>query len=391
MENNMTVLSTKMYEKAVNGNLTVSEATQMLKNCADFRTLSEKLATFVKGCDLKKVLSEGLSANHPEVNLDAINRKVRNWLADRQDSIRKADAIELCFILNLNIEESDEFVAMISQESLHWRHPDEIPYIFALLNNMTYLQAADLHERVKVELSKETDTNCAENTFTDVIKKEIIKIKTEQELLDYVSSQSYKLGEMHNTAYSMFCEMMEILESPVSESQDDDDYFPENENYSVGRIVKEYMHREDIPEIFESKKKAFYSALQRNIAQNWPSESSLSRIKNRRSDVTRKVLILLFLATYDAESSVEYEEDLGIIECNTDYQKNKDEIFRQFYDNMNSMLEKCGFYPLDVRSAFDWIVVFCMCVEDVWELDSKLSEFLHSLFKEKDDGNILQN
>lgn len=391
MENNMTVLSLKMYEKAVSSNLTVSEAVQMLRDCTDLRSLSEKLACFAKGSELKKVLTEGLAENHPEANYEAINRKVRNWLADRQDSIRKTDAIELCFILKLTLEQSNEFVAMISQESFHWRHPDEIPYIFALANNMTYLQAVDLHKRVKAEMSTDTDKLIDENTFTDVVRNEIANIRTEQELIEYISTRKHKLCEMHNTAYNLFCEMMDVLESPVSESQDEDGYLPEIEKYSVGRIVKEYMHREYIPESFESKRKVLYSALQRNIAQNWPSETALSRMKNRRSDVTRKVLILLFLATYDVDDISVDEDDGDIIEWDTEYKKNKDEVFRQFYDNMNNMLERCGFCRLDVRSAFDWVVVYCMCVEDIWDLDGRMSEFLQCLFTDKEDGNRLQN
>lgn len=44
-------------------------------------------------------------------------------------TIKKKDAIELCFILGLSVEEADEFVALVSEEGLHWRSPDEIVYI----------------------------------------------------------------------------------------------------------------------------------------------------------------------------------------------------------------------------------------------------------------------
>ena len=112
-------------------------------------------------------------------------------------------------------------------------------------------------------------------------------------------------------------------------------------------------------------------------------------MKNRHVDVSRKVLILLFLATYDAEDD-DVEEYFGYEDA--EQQKTPDETFREFYQSMNAMLKTCGFSKLDPRSAFDWITIFCMCREDIFMLDSTFSEFLQSLFIENESsGNDLQN
>lgn len=386
MENNMTVLSSKMFQMAVSENLTVKNAVENLKACTDFRTLSQKLKAFYVGEDIKAALIKGICDNHPEMNPETVSRNVRNWLNDRQNKLHKEDAIELCFILGLDFEKSNALVAMISEEALHWRHPDEIPYIYALCKGMSYREASELHQKIKERVATlPKDSAVQEEAFTDVIKKEIMKIKSDSALIEYVAENYAKLNGLHNTAYAAFCEMMDVLEAPAF-SVEDDDYIPENEKYSVGRIVQAYMHRGDIPELSDKKNKALYSALQRNVAQNWPSETALSRIRTRHSDVTRKVLILLFLATYDADSQGLDDEDF--LDWDPDYEKNKDEIFEEFYKGMNAMLEKCGFSTLDPRSPFDWMIIFCMCIEDVWELDSTLSEFLHTLFT---SGNDLQN
>ena len=390
MENNMTQLSSEMFSKAIRENFSVEDAVEMLRECTSFRTLSQKLNAFSKGRDIKSLLIKGLCENHPDANPDTVSRNVRNWLNDRQSRLHKQDAIELCFILGLSFEESNGLVAMISEEALHWRHPDEIPYIFALINNLSYAKATEIHEKIKEKLPAVSHTDAEEEAFTDVVKSEIKKIKSEDELVNYVVNNYNKLSSLHNTAYSLFSEMMEILESPADTDLSEDGYLPESEKYSVGRIVQAYMHREDIPEVSDKKKKAVFSALERNIAQSWPSETALSRIINRHTDVTRKVLILLFLATYDPEYISDDDED-AFLDWDPDYEKTKDEIFEEYYTNMNNMLEKCGFAALDPRSPFDWIVIFCMCIDDIYELDSTLSDFLRTLFANDENGNALQN
>ena len=384
MENGMTEMTAKMYNKAISAQLTVDEAVLMLRQCADFRTLSQKLQAYSKGRDIKKLLIEGLHNNHPDANPEAISRKVRNWLNDCQNTLHKEDAIELCFIFGLNLEESDAFVAMISEDALHWRDIDEIPYIFALLKGRTYQQATQLHKQIKDNISEKSNDVSSEEVFTSTIKDEIKKIQTEGDLIDYVIKTKNKLSRFHNTAYQSFCDMMEKLENPSTELANIDKFYSENENYSVGKIVQIYLHRKDIPELKENTKKNLYSALQRSVLQNWPSETVLSRIKKRHTDVSRKVLILLFLATYDcyapdeSENNYEWKEDDIFLE--TEFEKTRDEIFTEFYTNMNIMLEGCGFKILDPRSPFDWMIIFCMCADDMYDIDGTLSAFLQNLF-----------
>lgn len=395
MENKMTELSAAMYSKAVHSHLSVDDAVDMLRKCTDFRTLSQKLQAFSKGRDIKEVLIAGLSENHPDVKKDSISKKVRNWLNDRQNTLHKEDAIELCFILNLTLDESDAFVAMICEEALHWRNLDEIPYIFALSKNMSYKEAVELHDKIKNSLSK-SDNKSSDEAFTDIVKSEIRNIENEEELISYVINTKHKLGNLHNTAYELFNTMMGTLENPTTELVDDDDYFPKVEKYSVEKIVQAYLHRKDIPKVEDNNKSIMYSALQRSIIQNWPNETVLSHMKNRHTDVTRKVLMLLFLATFDSEGYMStddgYDEDYLYPELG--YEKNNEEIFKEFYNNMNIILESSGFRTLDPRSPFDWIIIFCMCVENSYDemeedfdVDGTLSEFLQLLFPDEKSGN----
>ena len=387
MYDNMTVISANMFSKAVEDNMSVEKAVGLLRECTQLRNLSDKLGAFAKGRDLRAVLTEGLMKNHPESKPEGIDRKVRNWLANRQSSIAKADAIELCFVLGLDADEAESLLNMISEEGFHWRDPDEIPYIFALMHGMSYAEANALKEKIaeKPQKSAGDDTEC----FTETVRAQIESMDTAEELVNYVAEMGDKLGKLHNRAYSLFCDMLERLESPdIEESVAENNPYDEGDSdvkYTAGNIVKIYLHGDDLPETVTGKGAEALNAVQRNVARNWPGESVLSRMKNRRIDVSRKVMILLFLATYDAYGCDEDDFDFF------DEEKTTDEVFREFYENMNAMLRTCGFSALDPRSAFDWMTIYCMCQEDVFDIDSTLSEFLQTLFTEDEVGNLMQN
>lgn len=394
MNENMTVISADMFNEAVKSELTVSEAVELLRQCTKFRTLSDKLNAFAKNRDIRSLLTEGILQNHPQSKREAVDRKVRNWLGNRQNSIAKADAIELCFVLGLDLDESNALLAMISEEGLHWRNPDEIPYIYALLHNMSYTEAQALHERVIGAIPKKSKLNSVTDYFTDTVRQEITSIESEDELTEYVAGAYQRLGNKHNRAYQFFCEMLDKLESPeIEESVAENNIYDEgveDKKYSVGNIVRVYLHGDDLPHDTENRSSVVLTSLQRSIMQNWPSESVISRMKNRHVDVSRKVLILLFLATYDADDDIDIEEYYS--SGDFEQEKTPDEIFREFYGSMNAMLKTCGFSKLDPRAAFDWIAIFCMCREDIFMLDSTLSEFLQDLFVEPDSsGNDMQN
>ena len=92
---------------------------------------------------------------------------------------------------------------------------------------------------------------------------------------------------------------------------------------------------------------------------------------NRKTDVSRKALILLFLATDGGMDEEAFYED-----------EDAEEFFEDAYSRMNGMLANCGFAPLDPRCAFDWMVLYCMCVdaEDSLLIDSRIHRFLEEIF-----------
>ena len=111
MNTEMTAISKGFYETAVSGIFTIQDAVCYLEKEAKIRSLREKMEKFSHGQDLRKILVQGLLENDTERKKEAVERRVRGWLADssRISTIKKQDAVELCFILRLSIEEADRF------------------------------------------------------------------------------------------------------------------------------------------------------------------------------------------------------------------------------------------------------------------------------------------
>ncbi|MBQ3078548.1 MAG: hypothetical protein IJC48_00930 [Clostridia bacterium] len=371
----MTELSRMMLNSAKEP-MSISEAVDILEVNAQFRTLQDKLNAFSNGTNLKSVLVEGLLANHPEQKRDAIDKKVRNWLSGRTQSISKEDAIELCFILKLDAEQADTFIAQIAEEGIHWRNPSEIAYGYALTAGMDYLQAKSLVLRVQEALDgKAQPAKEDSDVFTTLVKNEIMSISDQEALINYIIESSQKLGSMHNTAYHLFMDFMNTLEGGAIE-----DGLDEESAMSTKEVLENYLYRKMVP-VSERKKgvdktKAAFTDAQKSVRANWPDEAALSKMKSRQTDVTRKVLMLLFLVTNGGESEYEDDEDL-------DWEPTRDEIFVSTFTRLNQMLIECGFQRLDPRNRFDWMVLYCMCVDDIFDVDQKISDFLAELFPEE--------
>lgn len=372
----MTRISKYMYEMARYGRLTAREAVEWLGREAKQRSLYEKLERFADDRELRHLLINGLMENNPSQSREAIERKVRGWLNDPKRGISKMEAIQLCFIFGLDVERADEFIAMVSEEALHWRDPEEIVYIYALDHKMSYAEARTLYEDIKGSLKKHNeDKELPEDNFTPVIQDEIRKLRTKDELKEYVQEAQDRLGSFHNSAYQLFMDFWKLLEGGENE-----ELLPSSDTISSKCILEEYLHKRFIPRFrranprdaeAQENERIVYSAVQRGIQQNWPEEVAISRMKGRKADVTRKVLILLFMATDGGGS--DYEE-MHLRELTPD------EAFESMYERIDAMLEYCGFARIDPRVPFDWFILYCMSAQDIFHIDDKMKQFLSEMF-----------
>ena len=369
-----------MYDMATAPSLTHVQAVEQLRRDAHLRTISETLSRYahIPVNDIKALQSfliEKLLAHSPPgTKYDTISRKVRMWLGGDVQSISKQGAIQLSFALELAPEEAGKFLHRTCGEGFHWRDPEELIFLYALRESMPYPQALVLRDSMA---KKNLLSSGSGNTeiFTDLVRRDAEQITSIEELEDYLRQSQGQLGSFHNTAYALFREYLDLLCAPEI-----NDLLDPDKKISVREVTATCLHTSLIPRFKKATKetpaaeKYILSALQRDIQQNWPDEISLSRMLHRKTDVSRKALILLFLATDGASSSDAL--------CDDDDLPEEDEDFEGRYTRLNTMLCDCGFAPLDSRSPFDWMIIYCMCIEDSMFIDTEVEAFLNVIFSQ---------
>jgi len=390
----MTEISRTMYLSATNNQLTLHQAIEILKDEANIRKVRDTLAYFSKIPldridELKTFLTERLSAGVPGAKHDAVRRKVQLWMNDDALSVSKQSAIQIAFALNLKLDEADLMLKRLCGEGFHWRDPEELVYGYALIRGMSYADAFNLYESIKDKIVPDPSKKSEIFIYTRQVNNRVLRITSDEELIDFLCKSKNSLGQLHNTAYSLFKEYMDLLSKPVIEYDkvfrpDDDEKKKYAEKVMIDikknasrDIMDTYLYRKFIPVAQRKSKnnpepeKVVFSALQRNVRLNWPDEVTLSKMLHRETDVTRKVLILLFLATDGGDTK--YAD-------RSDFERSPEEIFISTYGRLNLMLNQCGFAELDPRVQFDWMVLYCICVDDVIFIDGKIQRFLAEIF-----------
>ena len=368
-----------MFQSAKDGGLSVSEIVSTLTQYPHYRTLRDVLESFAPEKDLRTRLVEGLLADDPAQNREAVARKVRNWLSSKpEQSISRSTAIETAFLLGLSVDEADSFLAMTNDDGFHWRNPAEIVYIYALSRQYTYPQAKALEERMSPWLQSEDPAEPAGEDLTNLVREEVSALKTEEELSLYLQQNGPKFGKYHNRAYRLFRIFLDILEKSEIEDMAEE----AEREMTVKEVLREYLYRDIVPSgkakkhilDAESLTKIQKNVL-KNIASNWPDETTISRMRTRTVDVTRKALVLLFLATDGSDDVSAYEDDYDDEEELT-----REEVFLDSYVRLNDMLLKCGYRQMDARNPFDLMVLYALSADAVYEVDARMAATLEALF-----------
>ena len=426
----MTSLSREMFECALHMD-SIQCAAQVLLSHPHIRTMGDILMKFSNTADVKKQLVDGLCQWFPESNREALDRKVRNWLNGKNQSIAKEDAFAVSRIFSLPLEQANEFLKMAAGEGIHWRNPEDIVWAYSIVQNLGPEESRSLLERASALCKQPMAAAISANTYTaDVFEKlQPVLYHSQEELLSFLEAQKDSLGALHNTAYQLFCQFMDILgkgyadgdvaalfqemtakekkrkeakkadreatarmereggKSPqplnrTSEKEkrlqemDGDTELYRPEAMSTSEILETYLYRSLVPVKERGKRsaEASFSAIQRSIRQNWPDEATLSKMRSRKKDVSRKVLILLFLATDGSGSEFTLDEE--------EEPFTQEEQFLDLYTRMNFMLASCGFQKLDPRNPFDWMILYCISTGDLWESDQRLPAMLRTAFPE---------
>lgn len=373
----LTETSAKHWDFVIQENLTAKEAVAFMKSGMKLRTFQDNLRAFYSGDDLEKRLVEGLCRCTGKSE-QSVRRKVYNWMQNRNLPSDREELFCICFLLELDETASDFLLKRLTGEGIHYRNMEELIYAWCLKNSLGYEYARELMEELSAnslcaaskEIRQPESAGHGEENLpsvgdgqpellTGAVKADFQKLRSHEELLQFILDRKSGLGNWHNTAYQYFDAMLGLLTKENGKTV-----------YSLEKVADNYL-RLNIP---VDKRTSGYNCMQKLVKKHWPGSRSIKAMKSRTQDVTRKVLLLLYIVTEGVHDD-SYEE--------MDEEGTSPEEFLEFHcRNMNRMLNECGMERIDPRGAFDFLILYSIRPEEDEFMSERMAEIVGELYRD---------
>ncbi len=367
---NLTVISKHNMEFLKGEEKTAAEMVEFLNQGAMYRSFEQVLKEVYQEQDLKIRLESGM-ADLTGDSRESIVRKVSNWIKGKNIPKNRETLFQICFVLGLDESRANLILGTASETGIHYRKPKEVVYAFGLRTGLSYQETVKLYRRVEENFFSETDkkekqTKDGGMVYTRMVKDAFSQIEEEEELMDFFEEHGADMGKMHETAYKKFMELLNALQRPGDEDG-------QEEKYSMKEVVEQYI-RMNVP---EKKKLSDYTLLQKLVKRYWPGETAIVYMQNRKEDISRKAMILLYLATEEFDQCE--DEELYYFE---DAEEDADTVLETRLEKMNLFLDSYGMNGLDPGNPFDFLVLYAMRTQEGDFASDRMSEALAVLFSE---------
>lgn len=356
------------------------------------RTFKDVLRSVYPNDDIKARLSEGLQRFRASVAAiawqwpkdkkqpapDSVRRMIGNWLNGVSEPRERSDSIGICFALGLDANTSDMFLRQTSEYGFHLREPHEAALFYCLKSGKDIDATAAFLSGLDLSLGQDA---AADNILTDIVESEFHKVHTDEDFIAFLDQNRNRFGKMHQYAYKYFDQYYRALASPNEESK-----------LSIEHVVARYL-RLSVP---VGTNLEGYDALQRMIRDAWAGETSMKSILGRTADVTRKSLLLLYVATSGMGQEIyssQREREASNAGFDWDFADDMtpEEALTNHAVAIDLMLNDCGFAALDPRNPFDWLILYSLRIDEANDemMSRRLEKVLKRLFAGDADGNDL--
>ena len=351
MQHSLTQASKDEYDRIRSGEMTPAMAAAYLRDGRiPLRSFGGTLRELYPHPDLlPKLVAAFVEDGMPAASAQ---RRVTNWLEDANAPTDREDVFHIAFALSFSLEETSRLLGLVSGYGIHYRDGRDLVYAWCLRHGWDYRGAREFFDSLPpMPTVERMEKNEDPYTVTHRMQSLVLRADNEAQFRELYVANLHALGEMHLRAYRYFSRFMETLVQPTSAW----DTIPEAA-YSLETVMEKYLTL-GMP---SGKSRAGYTATQRLIKRNWPNTTALKNILNRRKDVPRKLLLLLYIITGN-----DGDEHWWII---------------------NAMLLDCGMAPLDPRNASDWLFCYALTAQDDESMGVRLEQVIDSLYANvKDD------
>lgn len=312
-------------------------------------------------------------------SVDISRQNITNWvdgITPSGNSAGRENVYKLCFALKMDASETKKFfLEAFLERPFNYKNLHEAVYFFCLKSGRTYSDALRIIN--SIEKMPYTNNPDAEDV-TEIIGKEILLKDTEEDFINYITENQSGF-EIHNkTATSKIKALIDKCIILANEESSSSSY--KKEVKSVDALldtIYSYSARgtEGVDEKSGQGIRIYNSSISKSnfpklIKRNFPQRQQIENIlKGKASfEVIRKALVILNFYSFFTEAT---SNDI----------EGGQELFFEFYDEMDSVLSECGYVGLYWRNPFDWMIGYCACAPNpVDELRDLIEKYYLSSF-----------
>lgn len=420
---NLTHGSAMAYETILYGNMTPKMAAEYLRNekisVPDFL---ETLQQMYPGKDLHQRLRQFYRKVLSDKKQRSVDRNIQNWLSGRNHPADREDYFRIAFALGLTEAQLNYLLGMYTDYAIQYRDGREAVLAWFLRNGSEYADALIFLQELK-DIEKNSGRIEKSNIFSDYagtpspdsgsavsvfspsacgspdpskvnessgqsprinaapllctaslaeisgitkeIRNEFMQARSTDDLRICYLHNLNRFGRMHIRGYYYFCQYLNrlIQPRPVAGKNELD--------YSIETVMDTYLTLK-MP---AGKKRTSYSLVQKLIKRNWPNTTFIRKILSHKEDVPRKLLLLLYVVTENSGFMDDYSE------FDEDYISLEERVEDHWW-TLNAMLTDCGMAPMDLRNAFDWLILYSVSTNGEESMSVRLEGVIDELFRD---------
>lgn len=324
---------------------------QTLRNMYPHEDLFERLFSFYR-------------LSTPDAHPNSLERRIKNWLAGRNQPTNREDLFRIAFALSLNEVQLDTLLGLTTDYCIQYRSGRELVCAWFLRTGRTYQEALAFYDSLPAYKAQESMQADMHTHVTRELKNELATIVTIEELRSYYLHNMSCFGNQHLRSYFYFDRYLTQLVHPTTQAPRDESY------YSIERVMSEYLSMK-VP---FTRRRSDYTVTQRLIKQGWPNATTIKSVRNHTKDVPRKLLLLLYIVT----------ENCGILDDMVTKDKESITLAERVEDHwwiLNAILVDCGMAPLDPRNAFDWLTLYAIAASPHDHMNDRMEQVISYVFQ----------
>ena len=325
-----------------------------------FRSFGEGLVAFMQKKDpsmnLDKAMEYLISCcenngidKHEIGSINTLKSWFRGGPRPKKGEDSRETMFAIAFALRLTTEETAElFHKVYLDRAFNFRNEKELVYYFCLSNNKTWSDAQRIITSIEhTELSEDA------TIYTSAIQNEIDRFMDENELLAYIRTHRHNMEQNNVSAR----ENLEKLLTEAKKYARMEAALPAHEGQYSGQWKNEdtvsvnFMYSvitETTPSAKKGTTTVFKNArFPKEIKNRFPEAGSFSE-KNPTYESIRKMIILLF--SYVFWYHIQWDKLEADIE--------------DYTDQLNALLNECGFSMLYYGNPYDWLFLYCTVSEN---------------------------